>query len=206
MSACSLQAVSHSGWRLMVASSAKISRPRCIAPEAGARPFTFERNASTSLRDDAVAGSPPRRAGVTSRGLSAIVTSALGRHLRPAPKVGISAAARNAAIAEAHKRAKMPPRQQSYRRELLQDRKNRRFPPYYQCVISNISLLRVLHRIDGFTALHDDALGAAAEIDGGTSVQSCSRPWTGVESVARLRPRTLKNRRYRTRRNRRSCR
>ena len=91
MSACSLQAVSHSGWRLMVASSAKISRPRSPPPVAGPRLFTFDRNASISLRGDVVvagsplrlAGSPLRRVGVTSRGLSAIGKGALGRRFRP---------------------------------------------------------------------------------------------------------------------------
>ena len=39
MSACSWHAVSHSGCRLMVASRAKIRRPRCPAAFAGSEPF-----------------------------------------------------------------------------------------------------------------------------------------------------------------------
>ena len=56
MSACKLQAVSHSGWRLMVASSAKISRPRWPAFAAGPSDLTLFRNASISARDEVAAG------------------------------------------------------------------------------------------------------------------------------------------------------
>src|SRR5687767_12440099 len=84
MSACRRQAVSQVGCRLMVASSAKISRPRNPVAPAGPRLLTAARNASTSPRDEAAgAGSPPRRTGVASRGLSAIGTR-LRRHIRPA--------------------------------------------------------------------------------------------------------------------------
>jgi hypothetical protein len=94
MSACSLQAVSQSGWRLMVASSAKISRPRSPAPVAGPRLLTLDRNASISVRDDVVAGSPARRAGVASRGLSAIEVGPQAA-IPPEHKVGISGVPRN---------------------------------------------------------------------------------------------------------------
>src|SRR3954451_9979045 len=53
------QAVSHIGWRLMVASSAKISRPRWPDGEAGPSDFTLLRNASISARGDAAAGCLP---------------------------------------------------------------------------------------------------------------------------------------------------
>src|SRR5262245_61710397 len=56
MSACRRQAVSQVGCRLMVASSAKISRPRWPAAVAGVRRLTSLRKASMSARDDLVAG------------------------------------------------------------------------------------------------------------------------------------------------------
>src|SRR5215467_7640127 len=56
MSACSRQAVSQVGCRLMVASSAKISRPRAPAAVAGVRRLTSLRKASISARDDDAAG------------------------------------------------------------------------------------------------------------------------------------------------------
>src|SRR5262245_475045 len=56
MSACSRQAVSQVGCRLMVASSAKISRPRWPAAVAGANRLTALKKASMSARDDRVAG------------------------------------------------------------------------------------------------------------------------------------------------------
>src|SRR6476646_7949509 len=56
ISACSLQAVSQVGCRLMVASSAKINRPRPPGRVEGERPFTWARKASMSARGDVVAG------------------------------------------------------------------------------------------------------------------------------------------------------
>src|SRR5262249_11392678 len=63
MSACRRQAVSQVGCRLMVASKAKISRPRCPASVAGARLFTLVRNASISERVDCGAGARAPSAG-----------------------------------------------------------------------------------------------------------------------------------------------
>ena len=56
MSACKAQAVSQVGCRLMVASSAKISRPRLPAVAAGPSPRTRSMKASISGRDEAGAG------------------------------------------------------------------------------------------------------------------------------------------------------
>src|SRR6516165_813094 len=63
MSACRRQAVSQVGCRLMVASKAKISRPRCPASVAGARLFTLVRKASISERVDCGAGARAPSAG-----------------------------------------------------------------------------------------------------------------------------------------------
>src|SRR5258708_5536726 len=67
MSACSRQAVSQVGCRLMVASSAKISRPRLPGSVLGASLRTWARKASISPREDASAGSPLRFAGAGVR-------------------------------------------------------------------------------------------------------------------------------------------
>src|SRR4051812_44533819 len=67
MSPCRRQAVSHIGWRLMVASSAKISRPRWPDWAAGPSDFTLLRNASISARGDAVAGCLPASVGAGVR-------------------------------------------------------------------------------------------------------------------------------------------
>src|SRR5882757_2770488 len=56
MSACNAQAESQVGCRLMVASSAKTSRPRLPAVTAGPSDFTRSRKASISGRDEAGAG------------------------------------------------------------------------------------------------------------------------------------------------------
>jgi hypothetical protein len=56
MSACRLQAVSHIGWRLMVASSAKISRPRWPDGPAAPSDLTCLRKESISARGEAAAG------------------------------------------------------------------------------------------------------------------------------------------------------
>src|SRR5436190_6423080 len=56
MSACSWQAESQVGCRLIVASSAKIRRPRCPGAVVGARVRTRARKASMSERDDAGLG------------------------------------------------------------------------------------------------------------------------------------------------------
>src|SRR6516165_6603707 len=63
MSACRRQAVSQVGCRLMVASKAKISRPRCPASVAGARLFTLVRKASISERVECGAGARAPSAG-----------------------------------------------------------------------------------------------------------------------------------------------
>src|SRR5579875_4038761 len=49
ISVCSTQALSQVGWRLMVASSAKTSRPRAPPTVAGARRRTASRKASISV-------------------------------------------------------------------------------------------------------------------------------------------------------------
>src|SRR6476659_2597523 len=56
MSPCSAQAVSQVGCRLMVASSAKINRPRLPAVAAGPSARTLSRKASISGLDEAGAG------------------------------------------------------------------------------------------------------------------------------------------------------
>jgi len=56
MPACSAQALSQVGCRLMVASSAKISRPRAPAAVAGPSVLTRSRNAPISGRVEAGAG------------------------------------------------------------------------------------------------------------------------------------------------------
>src|SRR5260370_1148166 len=58
MSACSWHAVSHRGCRLMVASSAKTSRPRRPGSVVGARRFTWARKESISERVEPLAGAP----------------------------------------------------------------------------------------------------------------------------------------------------
>src|SRR5437763_965270 len=65
MSACSWHAVSHMGCRLMVASSAKISRPRCPGSPLGVSPPTLARKESIS--------------GGVDEGLFAIVRALRGR-------------------------------------------------------------------------------------------------------------------------------
>ena len=67
MSACRRQAVSHIGWRLMVASSAKISRPRWPDCAAGPSDLTWFRNASISARGEAAAGCLPVSVGAGVR-------------------------------------------------------------------------------------------------------------------------------------------
>src|SRR3954454_6484812 len=59
MSACSWHAVSHNGCRLMVASRAKMSRPRCPGSLAAARLLTFVRKASISECVDGATGVRP---------------------------------------------------------------------------------------------------------------------------------------------------
>ncbi len=56
MSACSAQAESQVGCRLMVASSAKISRPRVPPAAAGPSERTRSRNSAISGREEAGAG------------------------------------------------------------------------------------------------------------------------------------------------------
>src|SRR6185369_5246413 len=56
MSACRAQAESQVGWRLIVASSAKINRPRCPVAVAGPRARTFSIKVSISGLDETGAG------------------------------------------------------------------------------------------------------------------------------------------------------
>src|SRR5262249_12464732 len=97
MSACSWQAVSQVGWRLMVASSAKISRPRAPAAVDGARLFTCARKASISERVETAAGARP--VGGRSVGSFAIVQASRRRNLiggnSAAHKVVLSRSQRN---------------------------------------------------------------------------------------------------------------
>src|ERR1700737_4587756 len=96
MSACRRHAVSQVGCRLMVASNAKISRPRCPEPVAGARLFTLLRNTSISERVDWGAGARAAPAGAGVRPLRSLdIRSRPGSVF--APKVDISGWWRNGA-------------------------------------------------------------------------------------------------------------
>src|SRR5215211_1918034 len=72
ISACSRQASSQVGCRLMVASSAKISRPRSPGATGGARLRARCTNASISGRDEVGVGARPAGAGVLLDGSFAI--------------------------------------------------------------------------------------------------------------------------------------
>src|SRR3990167_4976776 len=94
ISACKAQAVSQVGCRLMVASSAKISRPRLPAVAAGPSDFTFCRNASISGRAEAGAGvcweGPLLMAAVytDSKRAAYVATNAVRHNLRHARHTG----------------------------------------------------------------------------------------------------------------------
>src|SRR5262249_42514127 len=113
MSACSLQAVSQVGCRLMVASSAKMSRPRKPVPVAGVRRLTSLRNALISARVEvgAISARGDAAALLVGSGLARLLSSGrrvmtlgqysprrlVGHHpVHPDPKVAPRAPLRNA--------------------------------------------------------------------------------------------------------------
>src|SRR5262249_31196812 len=84
MSACRRQAVSQVGCRLMVASSAKTSRPRWPAAVAGSRLLTWARKASMSEGDDTGAG----RWSAGFAGAGVLTGRSFGIGTLPSPSIG----------------------------------------------------------------------------------------------------------------------